>query len=77
MFSSASPGRGAAGAERATPGDRYQPLFPPGSESDRRLAAAVLWTSLKGISALSAADNLRMVASTTVWDMTQSLIVNY
>ena len=53
------------------------PLFPPGTESDRRLAAAVLWTSLEGISALSAADNLRMVAPTTTWDMAQSLIVNY
>jgi AcrR family transcriptional regulator len=53
------------------------PLFPPGSESERRLAAAVLWTSLEGISALSAADNLRMVAPTTAWDMAQSLVVNY
>jgi AcrR family transcriptional regulator len=53
------------------------PLFAPGSESERRLAAAVLWTSLEGISALSAADNLRMVAPTTAWDMAQSLIVNY
>ena len=53
------------------------PLFPPGRESDRRLAAAVLWTSLEGISALTAADNLRMVAPTTAWDMAQSLVVNY
>ena len=53
------------------------PLFPAGSEAERRLAAAVLWTSLEGISALSAADNLRMVAPTTAWDMAQSLIVNY
>jgi AcrR family transcriptional regulator len=53
------------------------PLFPPGSESERRLAAAVLWTSMEGISTLSAADNLRMVAPTTAWDMAQSLIVNY
>jgi AcrR family transcriptional regulator len=53
------------------------PLFPPGGENERRLAAAVLWTSLEGISALSAADNLRMVAPTTAWDMAQSLVVNY
>jgi AcrR family transcriptional regulator len=53
------------------------PLFPPGGESERRLAAAVLWSSLEGISALSAADNLRMVAPTTAWNMAQSLIVNY
>jgi AcrR family transcriptional regulator len=53
------------------------PLFQPGHESDRRLAAAVLWTSLEGIGALTAADNLRMVAPTTAWDMAQSLVVNY
>ena len=53
------------------------PVFAPGAESDRRLAAAVLWTSLEGISALSAGDSLRMVAPTTAWDMAQSLIVNY
>jgi AcrR family transcriptional regulator len=53
------------------------PLFPPGREGERRLAAAVLWTSLEGISALSAADNLRMVAPTTAWAMAQSLVVNY
>jgi AcrR family transcriptional regulator len=53
------------------------PLFPPGSEAERRLSAAVLWTSLEGISALSAADNLRMVAPATAWAMTESLIVNY
>src|SRR4051812_16234932 len=53
------------------------PLFPPGRESDRRLSAAVLWTSLEGISALTAADNLSMVAPTTAWDMAQSLVVNY
>jgi AcrR family transcriptional regulator len=53
------------------------PLFPPGAETARRLAAAVLWTSLEGISALSAADNLRMVAPATAWTMTESLIVNY
>ncbi len=53
------------------------PLFAPGQESDRRLAAAVLWTSLEGISAHTAANNLRMVAPTTTWDMTRSLIVNY
>jgi len=53
------------------------PLFPPGQESDRRLAAAVLWSSLEGISTLTAADNLHMVAPTTAWDMAQSLVVNY
>jgi len=53
------------------------PLFPPGHESERRLAAAVLWSSLEGISALTAADNLHMVAPTTAWDMAQSLVVNY
>jgi AcrR family transcriptional regulator len=53
------------------------PLFPPGHESERRLAAAVLWTGLEGISALSATDNLRMVTPTTAWDMAQSLVVNY
>jgi AcrR family transcriptional regulator len=53
------------------------PLFPPGEEAQRRLSAAVLWTSLEGISALTAADNLRMVAPTTARDMTHALIVNY
>lgn len=53
------------------------PLFPPGGEAGRRLAAAVLWSSLEGISAASAADNLRMVAPTTAWDMARSLITNY
>jgi AcrR family transcriptional regulator len=53
------------------------PLFPPGRESDRRLAAAVLWASLEGINTLTAADNLHMVAPTTAWDMAQSLVVNY
>ena len=31
----------------------------------------------EGITALSAAGNLRMVAPTTAWDMAQSLVVNY
>ena len=53
------------------------PLFPVGAEADRRLAAAVLWTSLEGICSLTAAENLRMVASTNAWDMARSLIVNY
>lgn len=53
------------------------PLFPPGGDSERRLAAAVLWSSLEGINALTAADNLRMVAPATAWEMTSSLIVNY
>jgi len=53
------------------------PLFPPGKEAERRLAAAVLWASLEGINTLTAADNLHMVAPTTAWDMAQSLVVNY
>jgi AcrR family transcriptional regulator len=53
------------------------PLFPPGRESDRRLAAAVLWASLEGINTLIAVDNLHMVAPTTAWDMARSLVVNY
>jgi AcrR family transcriptional regulator len=53
------------------------PLFPPGREADRRLSAAVLWSSLEGINALTAADNLRMVAPATAWEMAQSLIENY
>jgi AcrR family transcriptional regulator len=53
------------------------PLFPRGAEPDRRLSAAVLWTSLEGISALTAADTIRLVAATTAWDMAQALVVNY
>jgi AcrR family transcriptional regulator len=53
------------------------PLFSAGHEADRRLSAAVLWSSLEGINALTAADNLRMVAPATPWEMARSLIVNY
>jgi AcrR family transcriptional regulator len=53
------------------------PLFPPGHETERRLSAAVLWSSLEGINALTAADNLRMVAPATAWEMASALIVNY
>jgi len=53
------------------------PLFPSGAEPARRLSAAVLWTSLEGISALTAADTLRMVALTSAREMAEALIVNY
>jgi hypothetical protein len=53
------------------------PLFMPGEEADRRLAAAVLWTGLEGISTLSALNTVGMVAPVQAWDMAHSLITNY
>jgi AcrR family transcriptional regulator len=65
-------GRLVAWVERA-----LGPLFPVGAEDQRRLSAAVLWTSLEGIGALTAADNLRMVTTTTPYDMAGALVANY
>jgi AcrR family transcriptional regulator len=65
-------GRLVAWVERA-----LAPLFPPGAEDQRRLSAAVLWTSLEGIAALNSANNLRMVAPTSATAMARALVVNY
>jgi AcrR family transcriptional regulator len=65
-------GRLVAWVERA-----LAPLFPVGAEDQRRLSAAVLWTSLEGIGALTAADNLRMVTTTTAYDMAGALAAHY
>jgi|HubBroStandDraft_1064217.scaffolds.fasta_scaffold403280_1 AcrR family transcriptional regulator len=53
------------------------PLFPAGAEEERRLSAAVLWTSLEGIGALSAGGYSRLVAPASARDMAASLIANY
>jgi AcrR family transcriptional regulator len=53
------------------------PLFPAGAEEERRLSAAVLWTSLEGIGALSAGGHSRLVATASARDMAASLIANY
>jgi AcrR family transcriptional regulator len=53
------------------------PLFPPGAEQERSLSAAVLWTSLEGIGALSATDVIHLVAPASARDMAASLIANY
>jgi AcrR family transcriptional regulator len=53
------------------------PLFPAGAEQERRLAAAVLWTSLEGIGALSGGGHSRLVAPASARDMAASLIANY
>jgi hypothetical protein len=48
-----------------------------GAEQERSLAAAVLWTSLEGIAALSAGEHVRLVAPASARDMAASLVANY
>jgi AcrR family transcriptional regulator len=52
-------------------------LFPAGAAEERRLAAAVLWTSLEGIGALSAGGHTHLVVPASARDMAASLIANY